>query len=167
MTAEELLPELKCNAHRMPLSRPRPWAPQWAGLLRSAPPAQLFPGAASPAGVVVGALLYLGCWEEAHQVAQDLETPEGSYWHGIIHRQEPDSFNSGYWFRRVGSHAIFPALRDAAAERGYSSRRGPWDPSAFIDFCGSASGPAAAVAREVQHAEWQLLLDWCLHSAQS
>ena len=51
-------------------------------------------------------------------MAQDLETQEGSYWHAIVHRQEPDAGNSGYWFRQVGKHPIFPALRARAAEIG-------------------------------------------------
>ena len=163
MTAAELLEELTISTHRMPLQRPRPWHPEWAALLRSQKAGRLFPDTASPSGVHAGALLYLGCWEEAHQVAQDLETPEGSYWHAIIHRQEPDSFNASYWFRRVGSHAIFPQLAKAAEALGYPSRRGKWDPSAFVDFCDSAAGASAAVAIEVQQAEWQLLMDWCRH----
>src|ERR1039457_541515 len=60
--------------------------------------------------VLAGMYLYFSCWEEAHRVAQDLDTPEGSYWHALVHRQEPDAGNSGYWFRRVGKHPIFPAL---------------------------------------------------------
>src|SRR4051794_1724549 len=68
--------------------------------------------------VLAGLYLYFSCWDEAHHVAQDLETPEGSYWHAIVHRQEPDASNSGYWYRQVGKHAIFPDLRARAAEIG-------------------------------------------------
>src|SRR5688572_32618825 len=49
--------------------------------------------------------------DESHRISQDIETPSGSYWHGIIHRREPDYANSKYWFRRAGRHAIFPAMR--------------------------------------------------------
>jgi hypothetical protein len=73
---------------------------------------------------MAGLYLYFGCWAEAHETAQDIATPEGSYWHAIVHRQEPDAWNSGYWFRQVGAHAIYPALRDAAAEIG-STRGAP------------------------------------------
>src|SRR5712672_4382044 len=65
-----------------------------------------------------GLYLYFDCWEQAHEVAQDINTPEGSYWHAIVHRQEPDPGNAGYWFRQVGSHAIFPALQLRAAAAG-------------------------------------------------
>jgi hypothetical protein len=165
VTAAELIEELKASPHRMPLRHPRPWAPEFAAVLRGSHARALFPGAASPSGVLAGALLYLGCWDEAHQVAQDLDTAEGSYWHAILHRQEPDSFNAGYWFRRVGRHPIFPELAKAAATLGYPGGRGPWDPSGFIDYCESASGAGKAIAIEVQHAEWQLLLDWCRRSS--
>ena len=74
------------------------------------------------------------CLDEAHEIAQEITHPEGSFWHAIMHRQEPDAGNSGYWFNRVGAHAIFPALRDAAAEIGvnFGAR---WNPHLFIDFC--------------------------------
>lgn len=49
--------------------------------LRGSEPKQLFPSARSPQGVLAGLLLYLNCWDEAHDIAQNLETPEGSYWH--------------------------------------------------------------------------------------
>jgi hypothetical protein len=31
--------------------------------------------------------------DEAHAVSQDIGTVEGSYWHGIMHRREPDYSN--------------------------------------------------------------------------
>src|SRR5580704_806309 len=61
-----------------------------------------FPGVRSPGGAVAGLLLIAGCWSEAHDVASELDTPEGSYWHALIHRMEPDTWNSNYWFRSVG-----------------------------------------------------------------
>ena len=97
-------------------------------------------------------------------MAQDIATPEGSYWHAMVHRQEPASGNSGYWFRQVGRHAIFPALRQAAADLGVDLGR-QWDPAAFIELCERARrSPGSALERqalEVQRAEWQLLFDYC------
>jgi hypothetical protein len=109
-----------------------------------------------------GLYLYFDCWEEAHSVAQEIETPEGSYWHAIVHRQEPDAGNSGYWFRQVGDHAIFPALRTRALEIGIPTGA-RWDPIAFIEYCGAAKRNSAEErkAQEVQRAEWQLLFAWC------
>jgi len=114
--------------------------------------------------VRAGLYLYFSCWTEAHDLVDDLDTPDGSYWHAIVHRQEPDAENSGYWFRRVGQHPIFPALRARAAE--ISVKFGDkWDPIAFIDYCERAreqpGSETERKAREVQRAEWQLLFDHC------
>ncbi len=109
-----------------------------------------------------GLYLYFDCWEEAHGVAQDINSAEGSYWHAIVHRQEPDAGNAAYWFRQVGEHAIFPALKTRAAEIGIpTSAR--WDPIAFIRYCESAKAGSIEErkAQEVQRAEWQLLFAWC------
>jgi hypothetical protein len=132
--------------------------------IRQAGARQLFPQARAPEAAMAGLYLYFDCWTEAHETAQDIATSEGSYWHAIVHRQEPDAWNSAYWFRQVGAHAIFPALRAAAAEIGVPV--GPrWDPQAFIDLCDRAGQcPGSELerqAREVQRAEWQLLFDYC------
>ncbi|MCX6633078.1 MAG: hypothetical protein NTW28_36240 [Candidatus Solibacter sp.] len=117
-----------------------------------------------PPAVLAGLYLYFSCWDEAHGVAQDLDTLEGSYWHALVHRQEPDAGNSAYWFRRVGKHPVFPALRERAAEIGVECG-GAWDPLGFIDYCEEArtrpGSPEERMALEVQRAEWQLLFDWC------
>jgi hypothetical protein len=97
-------------------------------------------------------------------VAQDLDTPEGSYWHALVHRQEPDAGNSAYWFGQAGRHPIFPALRARAAEIGVEFGKN-WDPRAFLSYCEAArtrpGSPEERMALEVQRAEWQLLFDWC------
>jgi hypothetical protein len=113
---------------------------------------------------LAGLYLYFSCWDEAHNVAQNIETPEGSYWHAIVHRQEPDAGNAGYWFRQVGAHPIFPALREEAARIGVDF--GPrWNSSAFIEMCERArrepGSDAGRMALETQRAEWQLLFDYC------
>jgi hypothetical protein len=134
-------------------------------------PEQLFPQARSPRCVLAGVLLQLGCWNEAHDVAQDIDDREGSYWHAMIHRMEPDGWNSNYWFRRVGTHPIFPQLH---AEALHLVERYPtsafrlaetWNPAEFIRFCEQAAAQPGseleALAREIQQAEWALLLGWC------
>jgi hypothetical protein len=122
-----------------------------------------------PEAALAGLYLYFSCWREAHEIAQNISTPEGSYWHAIVHRQEPDAGNAGYWFRQVGAHAIFPALREQAAQIGVDF--GPrWDPIAFIEMCerarqqpGSEAGRSEteSMAIRTQRAEWQLLFDYC------
>lgn len=93
----------------------------------------LFPGALSPEGAVAGLYLHFSLIDDAHKIAQDLSTPEGSFWHGIVHRREPDAANAAYWFRKVGRHAIFPALRDEAHRMRFDTGR-EWNPFEFIDF---------------------------------
>jgi hypothetical protein len=113
--------------------------------------------------VLAGLWLYCGQFDKSHGIAQDLNTPEGSYWHAILHRQEPDDWNSGYWFRRVGRHPIYERLAIRAQRSGYGA--GEWDPEAFIRTCAEArreGGARATLAREIQHVEFELLLAWGL-----
>jgi hypothetical protein len=144
---------------------------QQATRLLSTPATRLFPKARAPEPAAAGLALYLNCWSRAHEIAQDLEGPEGSYWHAIVHRMEPDTWNSGYWFQRVGRHPIFTALQSRAEDivrsnggSGIVLKR-EWDPKAFIDVCESARRqPGSALeqaAIEIQFAEWELLMRWC------
>jgi hypothetical protein len=132
---------------------------------------ELFPEARAPEAAVAGLYLYFSCWTEAHETAQAIGSADGSYWHAIVHRQEPDAANSTYWFRRVGRHPVFPALREEA-ERilldhgGAGVRLGStWDPYAFVEWTERARRePGSALesaALEIQRAEWQLLFLHC------
>jgi hypothetical protein len=113
---------------------------------------------------------------ESHAISQDIRSREGSFWHGIMHRREPDPDNSKYWFRRVGEHPVFEPLRQAAAELATQSRRGRaaeflatqpmWDPYRWIDLCesarkGQAGEDAEILCRRIQLCEWELLFDYC------
>jgi hypothetical protein len=125
---------------------------------------------------LAGLWLYLDFFDESHAVSQDVATAEGSYWHGLLHRREPDFFNAKYWFRRVGDHPIFAPLRDEAARlaadgpaagRGLAARAG-WDPFAFVDLCEAARSGKPDLARlcqQVQQREWELLFDHCYRAA--
>ena len=128
----------------------------------------LFPQAAHPEAALAGLYLYFSAYDQAHAIAQEIASAEGSFWHGILHRQEPDPGNAGYWFRRVGKHAIFPALRSASAEAGLPVKN-VWDPFAFIDYCEDARRKPGSrdeeIAMSVQLAEWQLLFDYCARTS--
>ena len=128
--------------------------------LRQGRAAEWFPAARSPEGAMAGLWLYFSCFAESHALAQDLHTPEGSYWHGILHRQEPDDWNAAYWMKRVSVHAVHSEMRDRAAKLGVA-----WSPLSFIDYCAEArSEPGSktqALALELQRTEWQLLFAWC------
>jgi hypothetical protein len=131
----------------------------------------LFANGHAPLAALTGLYLYFSCRDEAHDVAQSDGSIEGSYWHAIIHRQEPDPGNSKYWFQHVGAHPVFAELleraRAIAAKYPSTSLKFPttWDPLAFIDVCEGARAHADSdlerAALEIQRAEWQLLFDYC------
>ena len=75
-----------------------------ASLAQSTPPAGLTP----PLMV----LWYdgKGDWEGAHRVAQDIESPAGSWIHAYLHRKEGDAANAAYWYRRAGQPVARIAL---------------------------------------------------------
>jgi len=111
-----------------------------------------------------GLWLYFDYLDESHTISQELNTQEGSYWHAIMHRREPDASNSKYWWRQVGDHPVFALLREHAPKLGYSYTT----PAAFVDFCERVRGSSAAdetLAMQVQLLEWQLLFDYCYRKA--
>jgi hypothetical protein len=42
-----------------------------------------------------------GNWEEAHRLAQDVDTRDGAWVHAYLHRKEGDDANADYWYRRA------------------------------------------------------------------
>lgn len=42
-----------------------------------------------------------GDWKQAHESAQQDESPAGSWVHAYLHRKEGDSSNAAYWYRRA------------------------------------------------------------------
>lgn len=42
-----------------------------------------------------------GKWDTAHELAQQVETPEGSWMHAYLHRKEGDLGNASYWYSRA------------------------------------------------------------------
>jgi hypothetical protein len=102
--------------------------------------------------------LLCGDLDASHEISQTVETPDGSFWHGIMHRREGDFWNAKYWFRRVGPHPVLKQL--ASTDYG--------DPQSFVDRCEasieSASQPAIQTCEALQWLEWQLLFTHSLGS---
>ena len=115
--------------------------------------------------------------DQSHNLSQDLHTQEGSYWHGIMHRREPDYSNAKYWFRRVGRHPIFDAvgrkvtqLMQETAGVTFPAKLPagglmPWEPDWLVDVCQGLAikpNPAAEdLARKIAACEYAQLLHYC------
>ncbi len=125
-----------------------------------------------------GLLLRWDCLDDSHSISQQIDSATGSYWHGIMHRREPDFSNAKYWFRRVGHHPVFDELGPAAVELAESAadsclasdlrRWNEWDPFEFVDWCARCLRDPAAGAdlcREVALLEWRMLFAYCFEAA--
>ena len=42
-----------------------------------------------------------GDWNQAHDIAQEIRSPEGSWIHAYLHRKEGDEGNAAYWYHRA------------------------------------------------------------------
>jgi hypothetical protein len=74
-----------------------------ASLYEKAPPLQLPP--------LLAALWWdaRGDWNHAHNVAQDIGSPDGSWVHAYLHRKTGDDGNADYWYGRASKpHSRLP-----------------------------------------------------------
>ena len=128
---------------------------------------------------LAGIWLWNGFLDRSHEISQNIDTPEGSWWHGIMHRREPDPDNAAYWFRRVGDHPLFSALGDRVQKHATQTELPDetqwllhctdWNPNQFIEACEAArcdsNEDVRRVLREVAAIEWYTLFDYCRNLA--
>jgi hypothetical protein len=88
-----------------------------------------------------GLWLYVDDLDRSHHVSQSIETPVGSYWHGIMHRREGDFSNAKYWFRRATGVKLSV------------------DPVDLVDRVAAARGENPAELLELQRREWAELME--------
>lgn len=101
---------------------------------------------------LAGLWLLAGELDRSHSLSQKIETIDGSYWHGIMHRREGDYFNAKYWMRRTSGHPVTEELQRRAPEYR--------DAVSFVDYVEKAitrDHSLRAAAERVQWLEWQLL----------
>ena len=165
------------------------WSSELTDALEATSVDELFEGASLKnttfgEAIKSGLLLWNDALDESHNISQGLGDQTGSYWHGIMHRREPDYPNSKYWFGRVGTHPIFPVLRERALEL-FQETSNPsealveigrtikaqdaWDAYQFIDWCQAAEGDSNSdvtrFLQQVQAEEIKLLLAYSYRNA--
>ena len=185
----EAIEKLEAGNPLPPLVPQEAWSSELTDALESASLDELFEGEALKnmtfaEAIKSGLLLWNDALDESHNISQELGNQTGSYWHGIMHRREPDYSNSKYWFGRVGTHPIFPALRERALEL-FDGTQNPsdaltdigqtiaaqeaWDAYQFIDWCQAAEGAADSdvtrFLQQVQAEEIKLLLAYSYRNA--
>lgn len=130
-----------------------------------------------------GLWLLHGDLNTSHEISQQIETADGSFWHGIMHRREGDFSNAKYWFRQVGSHACFSAISTATrhicvASTGLAIPPAAqklsmaWQPNLFVDYCQAimqqdraGESAQAMLCRKIARAEWDALFEYCCRKA--
>ncbi len=172
-----------------PLVPENAWNNELTDKLVDVPLEDLFQGQSLKDDIYAGAiksglLLWNDDLNASHDISQELTNNTGSYWHGIMHRREPDYSNAKYWFGKVGTHPIYPALRERAITVAKEAQNPSdalsqiaqaieaqehWDPYQFIDWCQAAENDTNTdvthFLQQVQAEEIKLLLAYSYQNA--
>ena len=190
---KDIIVKLQEREPLAPLVPDSVWDQQLANQIQNASLGNLFDGLSVTNNdfgecVQSGLLLWADALDLSHVFSQRIHTKTGSYWHGIMHRREPDYSNSKYWFGRVGNHPISPALRQKALDLLAAHSAKPkalsdiastiennedWDSFAFIDWCQVAGQSndqrlpenSMQFLQKIQTVEFELLLDYSYRNA--
>ena len=119
------------------------------------------------------------CIWEAHEIVQDIDDMEASYWHAIMHRQEGDYPNASYWYRLVGNSDLYPQILnesqtylesiEPATELRDILNWDSWDAFAIIEIYRRASSNNRQLQEQLYQLrliEWSCLFARCLELAE-
>jgi hypothetical protein len=122
-----------------------------------------------------GLWLAFGFLDESHSLSQNIDTIEGSLWHGIMHRREGDFSNAKYWMRQGKRHPIYIELAARVQEDCQQQSIAPpsfaiptWNSAGAVDAVQSALRHSASTSLNLRrwlHFEWELLFQDCFGRA--